>query len=76
VHFVGNGQNIVYVDSENDLLVVVRWIKNDDALNTFWGPVIAAIKRYGSPTGAHGAPFTQRAPQEGSPASETSERFR
>jgi CubicO group peptidase (beta-lactamase class C family) len=45
VRFVGNGQNIVYVDWENDLVVVVRWIKNDDALNAFLGQVIGAIKR-------------------------------
>jgi hypothetical protein len=62
VHFVGNGQNIVYVDSENDLLVVVRWIKNDDALNTFWGPVIAAIKR-SSDGRARGALHPTRAPR-------------
>jgi hypothetical protein len=26
---IGNGTNMVYVDTENDLVVVVRWIAND-----------------------------------------------
>ncbi|MEO6245104.1 MAG: serine hydrolase [Opitutaceae bacterium] len=43
VRFVGNGQNIVFIDWEHDLVVVVRWIKNDAALNTFLGQVIAAL---------------------------------
>ncbi len=42
VRFVGNGQNIVYLDWEHDLLVVVRWIKNDEALNAFLGQIIGA----------------------------------
>jgi CubicO group peptidase (beta-lactamase class C family) len=43
VRFVGNGQNIVYIDWENDLVVVVRWIKNDAALDRFLGGVIGAL---------------------------------
>ncbi len=43
IRFVGNGQNIVYLDWEHDLLVVVRWIRNDEALNAFLGRVIGAI---------------------------------
>ena len=44
VTFRGNGQNIIYIDTENDLLVVVRWIDNGTALNSFLAKVIAAIK--------------------------------
>ncbi len=43
VRFVGNGQNIVYLDWEHDLVVVVRWIKNDAALNAFLGQIIGAL---------------------------------
>jgi len=42
VTFRGNGQNIVYIDQENDLLLVVRWIDRGDALDTFIGKVLAA----------------------------------
>jgi len=44
VRFVGNGQNIVFLDWEHDLVVVVRWIKNDAALDQFLGGVIGALK--------------------------------
>jgi CubicO group peptidase (beta-lactamase class C family) len=43
VRFVGNGQNIIYIDWENDLVVVVRWIANDKALNEFLGRVLGAM---------------------------------
>ena len=45
VCFMGNGQNIVYMDWENDLVVVVRWIKGGNALDQFLGKVIAAVNR-------------------------------
>ncbi|MEI6667122.1 MAG: serine hydrolase [Acidobacteriota bacterium] len=45
VCFVGNGQNIVYIDVENDLVVIVRWIKGGNALDEFLGRVIAATHR-------------------------------
>ncbi len=44
VRFLGNGQNVVYIDWENDLVVVVRWIKNDAALDQFLARVIGAMK--------------------------------
>ena len=44
VTFQGNGQNIVFIDWEHDLVVVVRWIRGGGALNEFLGKVIAAIK--------------------------------
>jgi hypothetical protein len=37
VRFVGNGANIVYIDWDNDLVIVVRWIKDEAALNEFLG---------------------------------------
>jgi hypothetical protein len=45
VTFVGNGQNIIYIDWEHDLVVVVRWIRGGPALNDFLGRVVAAITR-------------------------------
>ncbi|MDQ3069614.1 MAG: beta-lactamase family protein [Acidobacteriota bacterium] len=42
VTFRGNGQNIIYVDWDNDLIVVVRWLNG--SLDPFFGKVLAAIK--------------------------------
>lgn len=44
VRFVGNGPNNIYIDWENDLIVVVRWIR-DDQLNAFYGKVLAALRQ-------------------------------
>jgi hypothetical protein len=44
VTFQGNGLNVVYLDWENDLLVVVRWIDSNRNLDEFLGRVIAAVK--------------------------------
>jgi CubicO group peptidase (beta-lactamase class C family) len=44
VTFLGNGQNIVYVDTQNDLLIVVRWIDTTASLNEFIGKVLAAMR--------------------------------
>ena len=44
VYFEGNGRNIVYIDWEHDLIVVVRWIRGGDALDTFIGQVLASIR--------------------------------
>ena len=41
VTFRGAGSNIVYIDWQNDLVVVVRWISGG-ALNEFIGKVLAA----------------------------------
>jgi len=43
VTFRGNGQNIIYLDWENDLVVVVRWIANGPPLNEFIGRVLGAL---------------------------------
>jgi CubicO group peptidase (beta-lactamase class C family) len=43
VAFRGNGENLIYIDWENDLVVVVRWIgRNPDG---FFGRVLAAISK-------------------------------
>lgn len=41
VRFVGSGANIVYIDWENDLVVVVRWIRG--GLDEFIGKVLSSI---------------------------------
>lgn len=38
----GNGQNVIYVDRENDLVVVLRWVKEDAAIDAFIGRLLAA----------------------------------
>jgi hypothetical protein len=43
VAFRGSGSNIVYLDWQNDLVVVVRWI-NNRAVNEFIGKVLGAIQ--------------------------------
>lgn len=40
---VGNGTNIIYVDTENDLVVVLRWIE-DGKINEFMGKLYASLK--------------------------------
>jgi CubicO group peptidase (beta-lactamase class C family) len=44
VRFVGNGSNIIYIDWENDLVAVVRWIRGDQALNNVIGKLIASTQ--------------------------------
>ena len=41
VTFQGNGSNIIYIDWDNDLVIVVRWIQQRQ-LNDFLGQVLAA----------------------------------
>ena len=43
VTFQGNGVNVVYLDWDNDLLVVARWVDNNRSLDQFLGKVIGAI---------------------------------
>ena len=45
VRFVGSGNNVIYIDWDNDLVAVVRWIKDDASQNEFFGKVIAAMTR-------------------------------
>jgi hypothetical protein len=42
VVFQGNGANIVYIDGQNDLLIVVRWIRGA-ALNEFFEKALGAL---------------------------------
>jgi CubicO group peptidase (beta-lactamase class C family) len=65
VTFRGNGQNIVYIDWENDLVVVVRWIRGD-ALDEFIGKVLAAV-RAPAPS-ARAEPAPARSPGASAPA--------
>jgi CubicO group peptidase (beta-lactamase class C family) len=44
VRFVGNGSNIIYVDWQNDIVAVFRWIRNDRALDDVLGKVMASMK--------------------------------
>ncbi|MEO6656534.1 MAG: serine hydrolase [Pyrinomonadaceae bacterium] len=40
----GNGVNIIYIDPENDLVVVVRWIENNK-INDFLGKLLASLRK-------------------------------
>lgn len=44
VTFRGAGSNIVYIDWENDVVVVVRWIAGRGRLDGFIGKVLASIE--------------------------------
>jgi len=39
---IGNGTNMIYVDEENDLVVVVRWIENN-AIDNFLKKLLASL---------------------------------
>jgi CubicO group peptidase (beta-lactamase class C family) len=41
---VGNGNNIIYVDPENDIVAVVRWIESNTAINGFVQRLTAAVE--------------------------------
>jgi CubicO group peptidase (beta-lactamase class C family) len=43
VTFQGAGRNIIYIDQQNDILLVARWIGNDDELNQLVAKVLAAL---------------------------------
>ena len=45
VTFRGNGANVIYIDWENDVVVVVRWIRGGEALNEFLKGVLGAINK-------------------------------
>jgi CubicO group peptidase (beta-lactamase class C family) len=44
VYFEGNGNNIIYIDWDNDIVAVVRWIRSGDALNEFLARMLASLK--------------------------------
>lgn len=41
---IGNGTNMVYVDQENDIVAVVRWIENDQ-MDEFVKKMLASMKK-------------------------------
>ena len=49
VRFVGNGSNIIYIDWDNDVVVVLRWIGGGPALNDVIGKITASIKSPAKP---------------------------
>lgn len=44
VWFEGNGRNIIYIDWENDVVAVIRWIEPGPALNEVVGAMLSSIK--------------------------------
>jgi CubicO group peptidase (beta-lactamase class C family) len=44
VYFEGNGNNIIYIDWDHDIVAVVRWIRAGDALNEFLDKMLASLK--------------------------------
>src|SRR5258708_22867684 len=44
VWFEGNGNNIIDIDWENDIVAVVRWINPGPSLNDVVGKMLASIK--------------------------------
>jgi len=43
ITFQGAGRNIIYIDRENDLLLVARWLGNGDELDQLIAKVLAAL---------------------------------
>ena len=43
ITFQGAGRNIIYIDQQNDLLIVARWIGNGDELNQLVAKVLSAL---------------------------------
>ena len=43
VTFQGNGVNVIYIDWDNDLVAVVRWIDTNANLDRFLGKVVGSI---------------------------------
>ena len=52
VVFSGAGRNVVYIDWQNDLVVVVRWINTGPALSEFIARVLAALRPGASAAGS------------------------
>ena len=48
VRFVGNGSNIIYIDWDNDIVAVFRWIKNDKALNDVIAKLMTSMQKTAS----------------------------
>jgi len=54
VRFVGNGSNIVYIDWENDIVAVIRWIRGGPALDNMLGKLTQSVKKTAPTTAAPG----------------------
>ena len=44
VRFVGNGSNIIYIDWDNDIVAVFRWIKSEEALNDVIAKMMSSMQ--------------------------------
>lgn len=44
VTFRGNGQNIIYIDWDNDIVAVIRWIGTTQQLDQVIGDIVGAVK--------------------------------
>jgi len=44
VYFEGNGANVIYIDWDNDIVAVVRWINSTAAMNEFVAKMLASLK--------------------------------
>jgi CubicO group peptidase (beta-lactamase class C family) len=44
VYFQGNGGNTIYIDWDNDIVAVTRWMGGSGALNDFVGKMLASLK--------------------------------
>jgi len=44
VRFVGNGSNIIYIDWDNDIVAVFRWIRGDKPLNDVVAKMMASMQ--------------------------------
>ena len=44
VRFVGNGSNIIYIDWDNDIVAVVRWIQNGPPFQEFVAKLLSSLK--------------------------------
>jgi hypothetical protein len=45
VYFEGNGNNVIFVDWEHDIVAVVRWIGGGGALNDVVGKMLGAVEK-------------------------------
>jgi len=49
LYFSGNGQNVIYIDWENDVVAVIRWIRGGPALNDVVAGILGSIERPAPP---------------------------
>ena len=60
VRFVGNGSNIIYVDWQDDIVAVFRWIRNDRALDDVIGKMMGSMKTTSTTPSPLPAPAARR----------------